>query len=78
MNYISIKLTYLKTKGLEIYNRAGVLHLQALGSILCDGRGLGLGREEREKGKGCGTDKDCPHWTIAPEMAGPSWLRGWF
>lgn len=52
MNYISIKLTYLKTKGLEIYNRAGVLHLQALGSILCDGRGLGLGREEREKGKG--------------------------
>lgn len=51
MNYISIKLTYLKMKGLEIYNRAGVLHLQALGSILCDGRRLGLGRKEREKGK---------------------------
>lgn len=49
MNYSSIKLTNLEMKTLEIYNRVGVLHLQALGSILHDG---GAGAGEGRKGEG--------------------------
>lgn len=51
MNYISMKLTYLKMKGLKIYNRVGVLHLQALGLILCDGWGWGGKKGRRGKGE---------------------------